>query len=193
VVEVVGVVHPEQDRPDNRFNDGKMGPDGRYWAGSMHEPEGLDTGSLYAFQADGTYEVLDGGYRVANGPAFSPDGSIVYHSDSPRREIYAFDLTRDGRLEHKRVFAQFAEGRGNPDGMTTDRHGNLWVAMWDGGRVEQLSPGGDHLGTIPIPTQRPTSCTFVDSDCTEMFVTSASVDVPGDDQLAGGVFRVQLS
>ena len=95
-VEIVEVVHPERDRPENRFNDGKMGPDGRYWAGTMHEPEELETGSLYAFRADGTYEVLDSGYRVANGPAFSPDGSVVYHTDSARQEIYAFDLAGDG-------------------------------------------------------------------------------------------------
>ena len=46
------------------------------------------------FSADGRYAVLDTGYRVANGPAFSPDGSVVYHTDSARREIYAFDLAR---------------------------------------------------------------------------------------------------
>ena len=191
-VEIIKVVHPEPDRPDNRFNDGKMGPDGRYWAGTMHEPEALDTGSLYAFQADGTYAVLDSGYRVANGPAFSPDGSVVYHSDSPRREIYAFDFTGDGRLENKRVFVRFADGEGHPDGMTTDRHGNLWIAMWDGGRVEQLSPEGARLGAVPIPTPRPTSCAFVDPDCTEMFVTSAAVGASSDDSLAGGLFRVCL-
>ena len=192
VAEIVEVVDPERDQPDNRFNDGKVGPDGRYWAGTMHEPEQLDTGSLYAFQADGTYEVLDSGYRVANGPAFSPDGSVVYHSDSLRGEVYAFDLTGDGRLENKRMFVRFAEGEGNPDGMTTDRHGNLWVAMWDGGRVEQLSPGGDHLGAVPVPTPRPTSCTFVDSDCAEMFVPSAATGISSDDPLAGGLFRVGL-
>jgi sugar lactone lactonase YvrE len=193
VVEIVEVVHPEQDRPDNRFNDGKMGPDGRYWAGTMYEPEELDTGSLYAFQGDGTYDVLDGGYRVANGPAFSPDGLVVYHSDSPSREVYAFDLAGDGRLENKRVFVRFGEGEGSPDGMTTDRRGNLWIAMWDGGRVEQLSPEGVRLGAVPIPTPRPTSCTFADSGCTEMFVTSASTGASSDDPLAGGLFRVRLT
>jgi D-xylonolactonase len=191
-VEIVGVVNPESGRSDNRFNDGKMGPDGRYWAGTMHEPEELPTGSLYAFRGDGTHEVLDRGYRVANGPAFSPNGSVVYHSDTARQEIYAFDLTAHGTLEHKRVFARFGEGEGHPDGMTTDRHGTLWVAMWDGGRVERLSPDGVRLGAVPIPTRRPTSCTFVDSDSTEMFVTSASVGASSEDSLAGGLFRVSL-
>jgi sugar lactone lactonase YvrE len=190
-VRVVEVVHPERELTENRFNDGKMGPDGRYWAGTMHEPEERTTGCLYAFRSDGTYAVLERGYLVTNGPAFSPDGAVVYHADSARHEIYAFDLAGDGTLESKRVFARFT-GQDQPDGMTTDRQGNLWVAIWNGGRIEQLSPEGTRLGAIPIPTRRPTSCTFVDSDCTEMFVTSASIGASSEDSLAGGLFRVLL-
>jgi xylono-1,5-lactonase len=191
-VEIIPVVDPERDRPENRFNDGKGGPDGRYWAGTMHDPEELATGSLYAFRADGSYAVLDSRYRVTNGPAFSPDGSVVYHNDSARQVIYAFDLTAEGTLANKRVFVQFADGEGSPDGMTTDRRGNLWVAMWDGARVQKLSRDGSRVGAIPIPTRRPTSCTFVGPDRTEMFVTSASVGLPAEDSLAGGLFRVRL-
>jgi xylono-1,5-lactonase len=192
-VQIFEVVDPERNRSENRFNDGRMGPDGRYWAGTMHEPEELATGSLYGFRADGSYEVLDSGYTVANGPAFSPDGSVVYHTDSARREIYAFDLAGDGTLQGKRVFSRFSEDEGKPDGMTTDRHGNLWVAMWDGARVERLSPDGARLEAVPIPTRRPTSCTFVDSDCTELFVTSAGIGASTEDTLAGGLFRVRLN
>ena len=192
-VEILPIVHPERGEPDNRFNDGKVGPDGRYWAGTMHDREELATGSLYAFRADGGHTVLDSGYRVTNGPAFSPDGSVVYHADSARREIYAFDLGADGALANKRTFARFAAGEGSPDGMTTDRRGNLWIAMWDGARVQELSPEGTRLGAIPIPTRRPTSCKFVGPDCAEMFVTSARVGLSDEDPLAGGLFRVRMS
>jgi xylono-1,5-lactonase len=48
--------------------------------------------------------------------------------------------------------------------MTTDPQGNLWVAIWDGVRVEKLSPEGVRLGAVPIPTRRPTSCAWVDPD-----------------------------
>ena len=193
LVEMVEIAHPERDRPDNRFNDGKAGPDGRYWAGTMHEAEELATGSLYAFGPDGAPEVLDSGYRVANGPAFSLDGSIRL----PHRFGSAGDLlpSTSPPTEPSRTSGcsrGSREGEGHPDGMTTDRQGNLWVAMWDGGRVEQLSPEGARLGAVPIPTPRPTSCTFVDSECTEMFVTSASVGASSEDPLAGGLFRVCL-
>lgn len=191
--ELSPLAHPEPDRPGNRFNDGRLGPDGRYWAGTMDDAETRATGSLYAFTPDGEYAVLDTGYRVPNGPAFSPDGTIVYHSDSALGEVYAFDLLPDGSLGAKRVFARFERHEGCPDGMTTDADGNLWAAMWDGARIEKLSPEGERIGSIPIPTRRPTSCVFVDPDCTEMYVTSASVGLGRDDRLAGGLFRVRLS
>lgn len=191
-VEIVTLVHPERDQRGNRFNDGKMGPDGRYWAGTMDDAEERATGRLYAFRPDGSFAVLDSGYRVSNGPAFSPDGSVVYHADSARREIYAFDLDSDGALSGKRRLVRFAEGEGHPDGMTTDREGNLWVAMWDGARVENVSPEGARVGSIPVPTAKPTSCTFADPDCTEMYVTSASIGLREDDGLAGALFRARL-
>lgn len=191
-VEILALGHPEVDQRDNRFNDGASGPDRRYWAGTMDDAEKRATGSLYAFTPDGEYAVLDTGYRVPNGPAFSPDGSIVYHSDSARGEVYAFDLLPDGSLGDKRVFARFEDHAGSPDGMTADTDGNLWIAMWDGARIEKVSPSGERVGSIPIPTRRPTSCTFVDEACTEMYVTSASIGLGPEDKLAGGLFHVRL-
>lgn len=191
-VEILALGHPEVDQRDNRFNDGSSGPDRRYWAGTMDDAEIRATGSLYAFSTDGSYELLDTGYRVPNGPAFSTDGSVVYHTDSVLREIYAFELAPDGALANRRLFARFGDHEGTPDGMTTDLDGNLWVAMWDGARVEKLSPDGERLGSVPIPTRRPTSCVFTDAECTEMYVTSASVGLGPGDRLAGGLFRVRL-
>jgi sugar lactone lactonase YvrE len=186
------ISHPEPELLGNRFNDGKIGPDGRYWAGTMDDAEQAASGSLYAFAADGSHERLDDGYRVSNGPAFGPCGRIVYHTDSVLRVVYVFDLMPSGRLAGKRVFTRFSEHEGHPDGMTTDRHGNLWIALWDGGRIAKLSPEGKRLGCIQLPTPRPTSCVVADADCRDMFVTSARVGIPRDDQLAGGLFRIRL-
>jgi xylono-1,5-lactonase len=191
-VVAVPIAHPETHLPENRFNDGKIGPDGRYWAGTMHDPESKTSGSLYAFSPNGEVAVLDSGYRVTNGPAFSPDGTIVYHTDSAEQSVYAFDLKSDGQLGSRRTFLRFVAGEGYPDGMTTDAQGNLWIAMWGGGRVEKISPQGTRLGHIPIPTPRVTSCTFAGEDETVLYVTSASIDLPETETLAGGLFKVQL-
>lgn len=181
--------HPEPNHPRNRFNDGKVGPDGRYWAGTMDDGESEPTGALYAFGPTGESRRVDENYIVSNGPTFSPDGGTLYHTDSARRTIYAFDLGRDG-ASNKRVFVRFEDADGYPDGMTTDGDGNLWVAMWEGARLQKLSPGAERLGYVPIPATRPTSCVFADQST--LFVTSASIGAPATDRLAGGLFRVDL-
>lgn len=191
-ITIAPIAHPETHLPENRFNDGKLGPDGRYWAGTMHDAETEASGTLYAFSPDGGVVALDSGYGVTNGPAFSPDGSVVYHSDSAEQTVYAFDLDQGGKLSNKRTFAQFTPGEGYPDGMTTDRDGNLWIAMWDGARIEKISPKGARLGHIVMPTPRVTSCTFAGEDETVLYITSGSLGLSETDVLAGGLFKVRL-
>lgn len=184
--------HPETALASNRFNDGKSGPDGRYWAGTMDDEEKSASGSLYAFSSDGSAEKLDGGYRVTNGPAFGLDGATVLHTDSAAQTIYAFTRMPSGALNGKRVWRQYADGEGYPDGMTTDSYGNVWVALWDGWCVEKLSPQGNVLQKIAVPTARPTSCVFSKAEPNVMFVTSASIGLPESDALAGSLFRIEL-
>lgn len=189
-IQIQPLSHPEPEKTGNRFNDGKFGPDGRYWAGTMDDNESEASGSFYAFSDTGASECVDTGYIVSNGPAFSPDGRTIYHTDSAQRIVYAFDLSAEGRVSNRRTFIQFGDDDGYPDGMTTDSAGNLWIAMWDGGRLQQVSPSGERLAHVTMPTARPTSCVFVAQR--SLFVTSASIGRPDSDQLAGGLFRVEL-
>lgn len=195
-VSVEPLANPEAGNPENRYNDGKLGPPvgthGRYFAGSMHDPETEVTGRLYAFGSDGSVILIDSGYKVPNGPAFSPAGRVMYHTDSARQIIYAFDVSDDGSIGNKRTFATFAEGEGYPDGMTVDAAGNLWIAFWDGWRVEKISPAGKRLGHVAIPTARPTSCAFAGDGAGPLYVTSAAIGRPADDALAGALFRIDL-
>jgi sugar lactone lactonase YvrE len=188
-VQIVALSHPELHLPGNRFNDGKFGPDGRYWAGTMDDNECELSGNLYAFSADGQFQCLDRGYGVPNGPAFGSDGRTVYHTDSARRRIYAFTLNHDGSLGDKRIFHQFLPEEGSPDGMTVGSDGTLWIAMWDGARLERLAPDGRRLSPLAMPVARCTSCVFVDEKT--LFVTSAST---GKDSASsgGGLFLVEL-
>jgi D-xylonolactonase len=186
------LVDPEPDLPGNRFNDGGLDPAGRFWAGTMDDAEEQATGALYRLDADLSWSCHDEGYRVTNGPAFSPDGRLLYHTDSAARTIYRFRLGADGSLSDKIVFAQFGQADGYPDGMTVDCEGCLWVAFWDGWCVRRLSPEGLPIAHLPLPVQRPTSCTFGGADLDMLFVTSATIGL--DDAaraaqpLAGGLF-----
>ncbi len=184
---------PEPDRPCNRFNDGKTDRSGRFWAGTMDRNEVEAAGSLYRLDPDLSWHRIDSGYRVTNGPAFSPDGRILYHSDSALQRIYAFDLEADGSVGERRVFRQFGEGEGYPDGMTVDSEGGLWIAFWDGWCIRRLSGSGETIDELEVPVQRPTSCAFGGPDLEHLFITSASRDLgPADlesQPQAGGLFR----
>jgi sugar lactone lactonase YvrE len=188
------VAKPEEQRPGNRFNDGKVDRRGRFWAGTMDDAERAATGSLYCFGPDLQWAAVDKDYRVTNGPAFSPDGAIMYHNDSARQVTYAFDLDAAGNASHRRVFLQFGPGDGYPDGMTVDADGCLWIAFWDGWCVRRYSPKAEWIETVRMPVQRPTSCAFGGRDLDRLYITSASIDLDEDalkmQPNAGGLFML---
>jgi D-xylonolactonase len=188
------VAEPEVHLPNNRFNDGKVDRRGRFWAGTMDDQEKEATGTLYCIDTDLSWTAVDSGYKVTNGPAFSPSGAIMYHNDSGRQATYAFDMDSAGQPGNRRVFLQFREGDGYPDGMTVDFDGCLWIAFWDGGCIRRFSPKGEWLQTIEMPVTRPTSCAFGGRDLDKLYITSASVGLD-ESQLnmqpnAGGLFMV---
>ena len=92
---------------------------------------------------------------MTNGPAFSLDGRTMYHTDSALQRVYAFDLAEDGSASGRRVFLQFGEGDGYPDGMTVDAENCLWIAFWDGWCVRRFSPSGERLAELRVPGAAP--------------------------------------
>jgi sugar lactone lactonase YvrE len=186
--------NPEKELPSNRFNDGKVDRQGRFWAGTMDDREKQPSGTLYRVGSEFDVSAVDQGYKVTNGPAFSPDGTIMYHNDSARQVTYRFEVQPDGSVEARTIFLQFKEGEGYPDGMTVDSEGCLWIAFWDGWCVRRYSPQGQWLETVKVPVARPTSCAFGGRDLDRLYITSASVGL--DQQAremqpnAGGLFML---
>jgi sugar lactone lactonase YvrE len=183
---------PEPDLPGNRFNDGKIDRAGRLWAGTMDRAERAASGTLYRLDPDLTWQRIDSGYRVTNGPAFSGDGRTMYHTDSALQTVYAFPLAADGSVGERRVHLRFGAGDGYPDGMTVDSEDCLWIAFWDGWCLRRFEPSGECLATIELPVQRPTSVAFGGAGLDLLFVTSAARGLGPDDLArqpqAGGLF-----
>ena len=168
------IAMPEADFPGNRFNDGKVDEQGRYWAGSMDDGEKLETGSLYRLDSDLCVHKMDDNYSITNGPAFSLDGKTLYHTDTAKRTIYAFDLSEDGTIANKRVFVKLeAEEEGYPDGMTVDSENCIWLSHFAGSRITRYSTEGQILQVIPMPVPNITSCTFAGSDLDTLYITTA--------------------
>jgi xylono-1,5-lactonase len=188
------VAKPEEHLPHNRFNDGKADRRGRFWAGSMDDTEKDSTGTLYCVEQDLGVTAVDGDYKVTNGPAFSPSGDVMYHNDSARQVVYAFDMDSAGKPGERRVFMQFGPGDGYPDGMTVDAEGCLWIAFWDGWAVRRYSPKGEWLQTVRMPVSRPTSCAFGGRDLDRLYITSASIGLDESalqmQPNAGGLFMM---
>ena len=80
----------------------------------MDDHEREASGTLYRLDANLDWTAVDGGYRVTNGPAFSPDGRIMYHNDSALQVTYAFDLDEAGNAVDRREFARVALGKATP-------------------------------------------------------------------------------
>ncbi len=193
---VQSICNPEQDKQQNRFNDGKCGPDGRFWAGTMAGGPGSEgQGSLYRLDADlSCHRVLEG-VTISNGIAWNPDGNTMYYTDTPTRQIWAFDYDqKTGCITNRRTVVEIAPGEGGPDGFTVDAEGMLWVAQWGGWQVARYDPAtGNKITKVNVPAGQVTSCAFGGKQLDTLFITTASVGLSKADQenqpLAGCLFK----
>lgn len=180
---------------NNRFNDGKCDPAGRFLAGSMDLDESNSTGSFYSFDGK-TITKLRTGITISNGLTWSPDHKTFYYIDTPTREVNAFDYDlATGQIAEPRCIIRIPDGMGWPDGMTSDTDGNLWIALWAGAKVTKWDPRtGQPLEQIPMPVYQPSSCIFGGADLNELYITSArkgmSQEKLQEYPLSGGVFKV---
>lgn len=178
---------PADEPGENRMNDAKADRDGRIWAGTMPVTCDVPTGSFYRIGADRTIERVDRGYPVANGPAISPDGRWLFHTNTVAGQIYRFAL--DGAtLGPRELWLQFQSEWGHPDGMTFDAEGGLWIAHWGGSRVSRFDPDGKVERAIQVPASQITSMTFAGDRFERMFITSAADGI--DERHAGCLFEV---
>jgi sugar lactone lactonase YvrE len=190
---VTAIVDLEADRPGNRFNDGKVDPAGRFWAGSMDDGERKPSGDLYRLGPDLAVERFAIGFVVTNGIDWSYDGRTLYFVDSAARRIlaYGFDMAA-GQPGAPKLFAAVSEGF--PDGLTVDADDHVWSAHWNGGRVTRYRPDGTVERVIAMPVPLCTSCCFGGPDLDTLYVTSASIGLDAEERrrapLSGGVFAV---
>ncbi len=165
----------ESDRPHNRLNDGKAGPDGSFWVGSMDDrTEKEASGALYRVAPDGTVERKLDRTMISNGLAFGPDGRTLWFSDSRARWIRCWDHEPGtGRLTNERVIAaEIADGTGRPDGAAADADGRYWSAGVSAGVLNCWNADGSIERRIRVPMPNPTMPCFAGEDLRTVFVTS---------------------
>ena len=163
---------PDEHDKSHRFNDGRCDRGGRFWVGTMKDPEHTPTGALYRIEKDGRSAQLRTQIKVPNSLAWSPDGRTMYFADSPRHKIWAFDYDADtGEMRNERLFA--APHPGFPDGSCVDAEGCLWNAEYGGARVVRYTPAGKVDRVVEVPAQNPTCCAFGGAQLDTLYITTA--------------------
>jgi sugar lactone lactonase YvrE len=182
-----------------RFNDGRCDRQGRFWAGTMllDMAAGAPVGALYRYSADQNEPLVAqlSDFIVPNGLAFSPDGTIMYLSDSHPgvQKIWAFDYDIDSGTPHnRRLFIDMNNFLGRPDGAAVDADGCYWICGNDAGLIHRFTPAGKLDQSLVVPVKKPTMCAFGGPNLDTLYVTSIR---PGgdisDQPLAGGVFALR--
>jgi len=179
--------------PTSRLNDGKVGPDGAFFVGSMDgRADHEDIGALYRVDAKGNAHVVSEGFAISNGLAWSPDGRAMYHSDScgPWVDIYDFD-PETGTASHRRRLVDLDDKTGRPDGGACDMAGDYWSAGVSAGTLNRIGSDGTLRESYLLPVPSPTMPCFCGPDLSQIAITSHRF---GDEAaiaaapLSGGVF-----
>jgi sugar lactone lactonase YvrE len=187
---------PEKHLPGNRFNDGATDPQGRFWAGTMKDGGAPErAGGFYRLDPDRSVTLWRDQIFTTNGLAFSPDGRIMYFSDSnPEvRTIWAADYDAEtGTPGTPRLFFDTNAVAGRPDGGTVDADGCYWQAGISGWQLYRITPDGRLDRTIDLPVEKPTKPMFGGAGLDTLFFTSLSQGLDPDrpQPEAGSLFAV---
>ncbi|MEV7802775.1 SMP-30/gluconolactonase/LRE family protein [Microbispora sp. NPDC088329] len=163
----------------SRLNDGAVDPAGRFLIGSM----ALDDreGQEVLARLDGTTCVhIDEDLTLSNGLAWSPAGDRLYSIDSTPHVVWERDYdAATGRTGPRRELFRLADGM--PDGMCADSEGNLWIAVFGGGRVECRDPGGHLLAVVEVGAPNVTCPAFAGPDLDVLVITTSTNDLSARD------------
>ena len=196
--EVRVIADPEHGRDGVAYNDGKADRSGNFWFGSYDTGTIEPRGAFWRLDKGGCTTLVDSGYSIFNGPAFSPDGQIAYASDSNARRIIAYDVSNfPPYLTHRRVFFEMGDIAGLPDGLTVDAAGGLWCAMWGGYCAIRIDPTGELTDRVAVSAAHATSVALGGADLRTLFITSATCELSSDELEeqpdAGCLFGIEVN
>lgn len=175
---------------NQQMNDGGTTPHGELLAGSMSS-DGSPTGYLFQIAADLSPRPVVTDVGCSNGIAFTTLGDQAYYVDTMTGRIDMFDYD-DATLSNRRTFVTIDPSDGLPDGLTVDRDGNVWAALWGGAQVRAYDKHGKHIEKIDIPARQVSACTFGGDDLGTLYITTSRQGLDDeDDPQAGSLFSVR--
>jgi gluconolactonase len=179
----------------NSPNDLAIDARGRIWFtdpryGDVRDDMELDHESVFRLdpQADGSWSIRRMTFDTTrpNGLLISADQKTLYvaqseYGEGKKRELRAYPIRADDTLGSHEVLHNFYPHRGI-DGMCLDTEGNIiatagWEVSGPGPMIYVFASTGRVLETHPVPSDRPTNCTFGGTGLSTLYVTAGSGDV----------------
>jgi xylono-1,5-lactonase len=164
----------EPENPGNRLNDATVAPDGAVWFGSMDDGEEQASGRVFRFDGRKVIVTAIPSVPITNGPAFSPDGSTLYHVDTVGGVIHAVPVGPGASTGDPREFARIDPADGHPDGVCVDSAGNVWVGLWGGWCARCYGADGTLIEEVRLPVANVTKIAFGGPDLATAYATTAS-------------------
>jgi len=172
--EVTAIHDPEPEKENNRFNDGKCSPDGRFFAGTISMVKKTGDAALYRLDQDQSLHVAHANITNGNGIVWTGDEKTCFFIDTPTMGVTRFDYdTATGELKNpSQAFSTKEVIEASPDGMTIDSDGNLWIAFCHGACVICFSQTGELLKRVDLPCLETTAVAFGGENLEDLYVTT---------------------
>jgi sugar lactone lactonase YvrE len=138
-------------------------------------------GILALVTPDGSARQVADGVAFPNGMAVTPDNATLILAESYGNQLTAFDITADGSLTNRRVWADL--NGGYPDGICLDAEGAVWYADVPNKRCVRVREGGEVLQTIDLD-RGCFACMLGGGDNRTLFMVAAAWG--GPESMAGG-------
>jgi sugar lactone lactonase YvrE len=151
----------------NQPNDLTIMADGTLYASDPNW--GKKTGQIWRISNKGKVRLAAGDMGTTNGVEVSPNGKRLYVNESVQRNIWVFDIAKNGDLKNKRLLHQFPDF--GFDGMRCDVDGNLYVTRHGKGTVVVVDPQGEIIREIDVLGKQPTNLCFGGPDGKTVYVT----------------------
>jgi xylono-1,5-lactonase len=168
-----------------QFNDMTADSQGSIWAGSFgydvfaHPRPNPAPGTLFRIDPPDAIIPMWDGIELSNGLGFSPDGKLLYHSDSGTDTVFVYHVAADRTLKDRRPFARLPNGV--PDGLAVDVEGGIWVAAAMGSEVVHFRSDGTLEYRIAVPLIMPSSVVFGGRDMRDLYIVTGDERYFGDD------------
>ncbi len=183
----------EKNQTSNRSNDGCADPWGGFWISTMGKKAEFDNGAIYRFYKNKLVKLFEN-LTIPNSICFSEEIPAGYFSDTNKQIIYRQELNRKSGWPEgeKEIFFDLSNKNLNPDGMTIDKDGNLWCALWGSSQLISISKFGHILDTFKLSAKQPTCPSFGGNNLNSIFLTSASVGLRDKEEADGQTFKIDI-